>query len=153
MFKDAVCMEADVRAGDIVFVPGFFFHQVSSLIPATISVNIFFGTKGDDDYVDKLLTPPRADAFKYWLLNVIVQNKSMPSFETLVEEDLPGSVSNFLFKQFHDKTRPDQVQKMMQWVKQYFSEQGQEYTLEQSEAGKNRKHPRQLKIRGLSWRS
>jgi hypothetical protein len=153
LFREAMCLEADVRQGDIVFVPGFFFHQVSSLEPATISVNIFFGTKGDHDYVDKLLRAPRSDAFKYWLLNVILQNASTPSFDKLMVENLPGSVSNFLFKQFHDHTRPDQIQIMMNWIREYFVEQGKTYSLEPSESASSRKHPRQLKIRGLSWRS
>ncbi|KAL0481464.1 lysine-specific demethylase [Acrasis kona] len=152
--RQAVCMEADIGQGDVVFVPSLFWHQVTTIDPCTISVNIFFGPRGDDQYIKKMLTNPRSDAFRHWILNVIVQNKDAPSFDHLIEEDLPGSIKNFLFKQYHEHCTDQQIEQIVSWVRDYFKqEHGIEHSLVTSEKGAARKHPRQLKIRGLSWRS
>jgi hypothetical protein len=153
LMTDVTCMEADIRAGDVVFVPSFFYHQVNSLEPATISINIFFGPRGDDNYVAKLLTEPRSNAFNYWLLNIIVQNRYTPSFKNLINEDLSGSIRNFLYKQFHENTTREQSKVMIDWIKEYLKELGETYLPENSSSTETRRNPRQLKIRGLSWRS
>ena len=47
--------------------------------PSTISINFFWGESGRHAYVDKLLRVC-PDAFLYWVLNIVEQNRAQPAF-------------------------------------------------------------------------
>lgn len=73
--------EVTLEAGDLLYIPAFTWHQVTTLDAtiSTISINFFWGESGRHAYVDKLLRVC-PDAFLYWVLNIVEQNRSQPAF-------------------------------------------------------------------------
>ena len=70
--------EVMLEAGDLLYIPAFTWHQVSSL-EQSISINFFWGEQGRHAYVDKVLRVC-PEAFFFWILNVVEQNRTQPAF-------------------------------------------------------------------------
>lgn len=131
-------------AGDALFIPAFYWHQVTST-ELTISINYFWGDAGTNTYVQKLLTT-RKDAFMYWLLNIIEQNRSLPTFPAYLVR-MREMISKFLFKQWHEVLNDEQLDIILDEIKNYLGLS--EYpTSSDISIGKSAS----LKIRGLLWR-
>lgn len=69
-----------------------------SAIDASVSVNIFWGDAGNSDFVTKLINQ-KWDAFSYWMLNVMEQNR--PILDSIMS-DIYKVLSGFLANQFKD---------------------------------------------------
>lgn len=62
-FRNAQCELAEIGPGDSLFIPAFYWHQVTST-EMCISVNVFFGDAGERAFVTKLIET-RWDALMY----------------------------------------------------------------------------------------
>lgn len=143
-FLKAQCFSCVLRGGEMLYIPAFWWHQVTSETEA-VSVNVFFGDEGSNCFVSRHLTSPSWPAFKYWLLNIIEQNRPHDSFARTLER-LPLCVENFLLKQFHEVATPEQLDFLLQTIMEHV---GVTKLPEFTQGGK---HPPMLKIRGLRWR-
>lgn len=72
--------------------------ELVSAVEASVSINIFWGNRGNSDFVTKLINQ-KWDAFSYWILNVMEQNR--PIFESIAS-DLYRVLAGFLANQFKD---------------------------------------------------
>jgi len=140
-FGSVVCEVGVLRAGDMLFIPAFYWHQVTSVTPC-ISVNIFFGDGGESRFLEKLIQT-RWDAFSYWFDNILEQNRE--GIAKLLE-NLPGTLRAFFLQQFKEVVTEEQLRILVTHVFKYL---GVEEKLIFDET---RKHPTRLKIRGLLWR-
>ena len=128
----------------MLYFPAFWWHQVTSL-ETTISINIFFGNEGRNTYLTKIMNSPQYHSFKYWLINIIEQNRYHQQF-TKVLQYLPESLSNFLLKQWHEIPDKGQLEAIVKIALDYLElDNLPERTF-------FTKHPPPLKIRGLLWR-
>lgn len=145
LFSQAVCDYGSLNAGDLLFIPAFYWHQVTST-PRTMSINAFYGDAGDVTFAKKVFDH-RWNAVMYWLLNVIEQNRSMESFANVIG-NLESALAEYFFKQWHERVQEDHMQRMVKRVLEYCG-----YPDGKAPAydGPNKKHV-QLKIRGLLWR-
>lgn len=143
-FLKAQCYSCVLREGEMLYIPAFWWHQVTSETEA-VSVNIFFGDEGSNSFISRHLISPSWPAFKYWLLNVIEQNRPHDSFVRTLER-LSLCVENFLLKQFHEIPTPEQLSFLLQTIMDHI---GVKKLPEFTHGGK---HPPMLKIRGLRWR-
>lgn len=143
-FKNVTCEIAEVHAGDMLFIPAFYWHQVTST-ELTVSANVFWGDAGTNVYTQKLLDT-RREAFFYWVCNIIEQNRpyeKFPAYLTRIETLL----FKFFHKQWHDDLSPEQLQEVMAAIKEHL--QIDEFpTTSDVPLGKSVN----LKIRGLNWR-
>lgn len=144
-FKNVRCYECTVNAGDMLYFPAFWWHQVTST-ELTISVNMFFGNHGDNDFLTKIMNSSQWDGFKHWLLNIIEQNRERAQFAKVLQY-LPDSVENFLLKQWHEIPNKKQRDKIVNLILNYCGlDCIPEKTISLT-------HAPPLKIRGLLWRS
>jgi len=143
-FQDAVCHECWLGAGEMLFFPAFWWHQVTST-QQTISINIFFGNHGNNEYLTRIMNGDQWQACKYWFLNIIQQNIGTKQFQSVLQH-LPESLTYFLLKQWHEVPTEDQLNKLIRTVLDYCGLQDLPIT------EKKRKHAPPLKIRGLLWR-
>ena len=98
------CHHAVLEEGDVLYIPAFWWHQVSALSNG-VSVNIFWGEAGKSAFLDKIVgTLP----FKYWMLNIVEQNRGFDSFERIMAR-FEESISAFLLKQWHEILTPSHV--------------------------------------------
>jgi hypothetical protein len=67
-------------------------------VDASVSVNIFWGDKGKSDFVNKLIRH-KWDAFSYWVLNVMEQNRAILDN---IMSDIYKVLAGFLANQFKD---------------------------------------------------
>ncbi|XP_071955678.1 bifunctional peptidase and arginyl-hydroxylase JMJD5-like [Antedon mediterranea] len=144
-FCNAVCYECVLKPGQMLFIPAFWWHQVTSL-DVCISVNYFFGDSGENIYLTKIMKPPQWGAFSYWLLNIVEQNRDFESFQRVLA-NLSESIPAFFMKIWHEIPTEEQVKKLVILIMNY---------LEITELPKETiklKNPPLLKIRGLLWRS
>lgn len=148
-FSDATCWECMLRAGEMLFFPAFWWHQVTSP-ENTISVNIFFGDAGESNYLTKIMRGSQWYGFQYWLLNIIEQNRECKQFERVLAQ-LPLSLENFLLKQWNEVPSVEQMEVLVKLVREYCGLDPATATFG-SHANAS-KHPPRLKIRGLLWRS
>ena len=65
--------ETTLEAGDMLYIPALWFHQILSP-EQCISINIFWGDKGESAFVSKCLRNCR-EALMHWLVNVVEQNR------------------------------------------------------------------------------
>ncbi|CAH1798454.1 unnamed protein product [Owenia fusiformis] len=144
-FCNAKCRYGTLNSGDMLFIPAFWWHQVTST-QTTISVNMFFGDAGENAFIAKVMEPPRWQAFQYWLLNVVEQNRNCDSFNRMLSR-LPEALVNFLKNQWYNTPDDAQVARLQTVVMEYLNLS--ELPMEPS-SGRN---PPCLKIRGLVWRS
>ncbi|XP_072178522.1 tRNA wybutosine-synthesizing protein 5-like [Diadema setosum] len=144
-FTRVQCHECVLNAGEMLFIPAFWWHQVTSL-EMTISVNFFFGDGGENEYLAKIMEPMRWQAFSHWLLNIVEQNRPFASFQRVLQ-DLPESLTSFLLKTWHERPSPEQLDRLVRLVLEHMD-------LEALPKGEPRtsKHPPVMKIRGLLWR-
>lgn len=63
LFRNAQCELAEIGPGDTLFIPAFYWHQVTSN-ETCVSVNVFFGDAGENAYMTKLIDT-RWDALLY----------------------------------------------------------------------------------------
>ena len=110
-----------------------------------ISCNIFFGNGGDNEYLEKILKPPYEDHFRFWLLNIIEQNKNCDTFPKLLAR-LPEVLKHFFLKQWHEEATEEQIQKTVAMVMSYCN------ITELPVLPNTSKFPPPLKIRGLRGR-
>ena len=71
---------------------------IQTALDSGISCNIFFGDSGEHQYLNKILQPPYKEHFKFWLLNIIEQNRSYESFYNILAR-LPEALAHFFLKQ------------------------------------------------------
>ncbi len=171
---EAEMMDVKLTAGEMMFIPAFMWHQVTST-EVSLSINIFFGDAGTNAYISKLMCPqgPQWSAFSYWLLNIIEQNRKTPSFQRLISNRLGESLANFFHKQWHEYPTESQTKRLVELVRGYVhsvSEDSQKVKglVDDSKESPNTsddnklikpapsrpisKHPPKLRIRGLKWR-
>lgn len=108
--KGLRCWEATVEPGQMLFIPAFTIHQVTS-VDACISLNVFFGDEGDNVFLAKLCQPPRLGAFSYWLRNIAEQNREMESWPRIMAF-LPRSLKGFLRNQFREEASDAQLEQL-----------------------------------------
>jgi tRNA-Thr(GGU) m(6)t(6)A37 methyltransferase TsaA len=81
-------MEVLMEAGDMLYIPCFWWHQVSSLQPS-VSVNVFWGDAPSNRAPTRCPSPsPFADkvinfcapSFFFWVTNIIEQNRAVSNF-------------------------------------------------------------------------
>lgn len=129
----------------MLFFPAFWWHQVTST-KQTISINIFFGNDGDNAYLSKVMSGDQWQSFKYWLLNIVEQNRTKSQFQGVLQH-LDETLINFLLKQWHEIPTTQQVNTLVRTVLDYCGLKEIPTCIE-----KKRWAP-PLKIRGLLWRS
>lgn len=144
LVRNVVAETCVLRPGDLLFIPAFYWHQVTSDV-VSISVNIFYGDAGDNVYINKVLNN-RREILLYWISNIIEQNRSYPSYLTLMAS-LDTALKNFFFKQWHEFIDEERLQELTETLLKRF---GFETKPEKTD-NLERKHL-YLKIRGLLWR-
>lgn len=145
LFSQVTCDVGTLRAGDCLFIPAFYWHQVTS-DPRTISINTFYGEGGDTTFGRKIVDS-RFKNLSYWVLNIIEQNRGLDSF-TQVAANLKPALTEFFFKQWHERLSDDDLERLEQVILLHLGyEAGQRPVYD----GPVKKHV-QLKIRGLRWR-
>lgn len=145
LFSQVICDVGTLHAGDCLFIPAFYWHQVSS-DPRTVSINTFYGEGGDVNFGAKIVAS-RFKNLSYWILNIIEQNRGLDSFAQ-VAANLKPALTEFFFKQWHERLSDEALDQLEQVILSHLGyEPGQRPTYD----GPAKKHF-QLKIRGLRWR-
>eukprot|EP01083_Nonionella_stella_P076564 208708_1 len=109
----------ELNAGDILYIPAFWFHQVTS-VNQSISINYFCGDYAEHDgnkYPLRIFGNNYA-SLKYWFLNIIEQNRNYKQFLSVIA-NLNKSVYNTFYKQWHDLLNKEQVDRMVEDVVEY----------------------------------
>ena len=146
-FPQAVCQSCILEPGEMLFIPAFYWHQVSAL-DTGLSVNFFYGDGGDSFYLEKILQPPYRPHFSYWLTNIIEQNRECESFERMLNR-LDEVLRHFFLKQWHETALDSQIQTVIDEIVVPYLK------FDQSPIGRfddTAKFPPVLKIRGLLFR-
>jgi len=146
--KKLVCQQTVLQPGEMLFIPAFYWHQVTAL-DTGISVNMFYGDASENGYLDKILKPPYFDHFRYWFLNVIEQNRKFESFSRMLTR-LPEVVLHFFVKQWHDTPSQDHKDALVNLVLDYCQLDKIPPIMEDENMDK---FPPLLKIRGLLHRN
>lgn len=140
-FANAVCEEGTLHPGDLLFIPGFYWHQVTSTLPS-ISINIFWGDAGESNFIQKLIKT-RWEAFSYWFENILEQNRNG---HAKIIENLPGTLAAFFVQQFKEELTEEQMEILVNHALKFYGIE------EKPTFSTERKHPARLKIRGLLHR-
>ena len=149
-FKKVTCSYCLLEEGDLLFFPAFWWHQVTSP-QKTISVNVFCGNSGDNNFITKLLASEQRSALLYWLFNIIEQNRPYQSFNRLIA-NLKASMYCFLFKQWHESLTKEQINEIYNEIVNYFKLDKTILDNEELKTASD-KNPPVMKIRGLLWRN
>lgn len=144
-FAGARCQHCILEPGEMLFIPAFYWHQVTALDNG-ISMNTFYGDPGPNAFLSKLFRAPYDEHFYYWFLNIIEQNRPYESFSKIISR-IPEVVKHFFLKQWHEEPSEENVQKVVQVVKEHLNLE--ELPPPILGAGK---FPPVLKIRGLLHR-
>ncbi|XP_074662267.1 bifunctional peptidase and arginyl-hydroxylase JMJD5-like [Tubulanus polymorphus] len=144
-FSQATCYHSIIGPGDMLFIPAFWWHQVTSLDVA-ISVNTFCGDAGDNVYITKIMNDSRWPIFSHWFLNVIEQNRPHESFQRILSR-LPEAIRAFILNKWHEHPTDEQIQVLVDLVKKHLGIEELPEDIHKS------KYPPLIKIRGLLWRS
>jgi len=144
-FANAVCEHCILEPGEMLFIPAFYWHQVTAL-DTGISVNTFYGDPGDEAFISKMFNKPYSEHFHYWFLNIVEQNREYESFQKIVSR-LPEVVRHFFLKQWHEQISEENVIKAVALVMKHLDLT----ELPQPILGKG-KFPPVMKIRGLLHR-
>ena len=139
------CQHCVLHPGEILFIPAFYWHQVTAL-DTGISVNMFYGEGGEHDFIEKILKPPYAEHFEYWFLNIIQQNIGCDSFQRMLAR-LPEVLFHFFLKQWHETATNDHVEQVVKLVLNHCQINCLPNLKDSS------KFPPILKIRGLTHRN
>jgi len=118
-FANAVCEHCILEPGEILFIPAFYWHQVTAL-DSGISANTFYGDPGEEAFISKLFTEPYSQHFHYWFLNIVQQNREYQSFDKIVSR-LPEVVHHFFLKQWHEQISEDNVAKAVELVMKHLN--------------------------------
>jgi len=145
-FANAHCQHTILHPGEMLFIPAFFWHQVSAL-DTGISMNFFYGDPGENRFLNKLFSPPYVTHFNYWFLNIIEQNRECQSFSKMLPR-LPEVVKHFVLKQWHEIPSEEQIDRLVDLVKVHCDIK----ELPTSRDEVISKFPPVLKIRGLLHR-
>ena len=144
-FSSATCEHCVLEPGEMLFIPAFYWHQVTAL-DTGISINMFYGDPGDNTFIRKMFQPPYRDHFQYWFLNIISQNSECENFSRMLSR-LPEVIKHFFVKQWHETPDDDQVQCLVTLVMNHLNiDQLPPPALSEG------KFPPVLKIRGLLHR-
>ena len=141
------CQHTVLHPGDMLFIPAFYWHQVSAL-DTGISVNMFYGDASENGFLNKILGPPYFDHFRYWFLNIIEQNRSFESFQRMLSR-IREVVTHFFVKQWHDMPSESHIDTLVSLVMEYC---GIKEVPPLAESEDLNKFPPLLKIRGLMHR-
>jgi hypothetical protein len=87
---DTAALEVELRPGQALFIPAFWWHQVTSVEPS-VSMNVFWGDQGTNVYTSKVVRLCSA-ALEHWLLNIVEQNRKVPGGAKAFAEMLVGGV-------------------------------------------------------------
>jgi hypothetical protein len=98
--------EATLEAGDALFIPALWWHQITS-VTECISVNVFWGDDGDSAFMSKVLVNCE-ETFLRWILNVVEQNRRCGVFPTVLTH-LDQALYFFLHNQWHERVTPEQL--------------------------------------------
>jgi len=139
------CQHCVLHPGEMLFIPAFYWHQVTAL-DTGISVNMFYGDSGENNFIDKILNPPYFEHYKYWFHNIIQQNIKCGSFQRILGR-LPEVLIHFFLKQWHEVPLEKHVNQCIQMVLLYCELKGLPKIEDSS------KFPPILKIRGLTHRN
>lgn len=117
-----------------------------------ISVNVFFGDAGDNNFLSKVMQSTQKEALLYWLYNIIQQNMEYPSFSRVLLS-LKDSLRCFIYKQWHETPSQEQLDSLYESIvdKFHLNETIKELKASSSETSSS-KHPPRLSIRGLLQR-
>lgn len=159
-FEGVTCHYGQIRDGQVLYIPAMWWHQITSL-ETTISINIFWGNSGPNNFITKVMEIPTWPCFRHWLLNIIEQNRLQPSFPRILSR-IRESLPNFLMTQWHETLTEDQVDRLVRVILDHLGlkelpafedrdENQSEQTLDSREM-KRANNPPPLKIRGLLWR-
>lgn len=144
LFREAECQHCILHPGEVLFIPAFYWHQVTAL-DSGISCNMFYGNGGENNYLEKILSPPYKDHFEFWLLNIVEQNKEHETFPKILGR-LPEVLWQFFLKQWHENGSPEQIQRTVNLIMNHFG------ISELPDVPSQSKFPPLLKIRGLRGR-
>jgi len=111
-------LDVVLKPGDMLFLPAFYWHQVTSL-DASLSVNIFFGDSQRNNYINKLMRTHNKQAFYYWVLNIIEQNRNYANFNAILRL-LEDSLTIFFQKQWHEKPEASQLEAICKHIRTHF---------------------------------
>jgi len=145
LFKNGKCEYCVLEPGEMLFIPAFYWHQVTAL-DTGISLNTFYGDPGKEEFVTKLFREPYSQHFYYWILNIIEQNRECDSFKKIISR-LPEVMKHFFQKQWHEIPSEENLHKVVQIVMNHLKLT----ELPDPILGKG-KFPPVLKIRGLLHR-
>ena len=118
-----------LNPGDVLFIPTFWFHQVTSLTDS-ISVNYFCGDY-TSNYVDRIISDSNSNtntnstcvsqSLIYWYLNIIEQNRQTKQFSNIIgnSANIIIALKNFVFKQWHEKATKKQIEYFIKLMKDY----------------------------------
>eukprot|EP00053_Salpingoeca_punica_P007258 m.66767 g.66767 ORF g.66767 m.66767 type:complete len:355 (-) comp14067_c0_seq1:118-1182(-) len=148
-YADAEAYECTVSSGEMLFIPAFFWHQVTS-VETTVSINYFFGDSSSSQYLAKIMQEPRYSVFSFWFLNIIEQNRLSLSFHRVLQR-LDESIERFILKQWHEIPTAEQKTKLRELVLRHCGLQDVP-PMTDVEIATMAKHPPPIKIRGLRWR-
>lgn len=95
--------------------------------------------------MEKVLRPPYRDHFKYWLLNILEQNRDCDTFPKIVNR-LPEVLSHFFLKQWHEIASTEQIQRVIEMLEESID------LCDLPKIQSQSKFPPPLKIRGLRGR-
>lgn len=117
-----------------------------------ISVNVFFGDGGENNFLSKVMQSTQKEALLYWLYNIIQQNMEYPSFSRVLLS-LKDSLRCFIYKQWHETPNKEQLDSLYESIVYRFHlrERIEELKAASSETSSS-KHPPRLSIRGLLQR-
>ncbi|XP_038059809.1 bifunctional peptidase and arginyl-hydroxylase JMJD5-like [Patiria miniata] len=145
LFALATCYQGELGPGEMLYIPSFWWHQVTS-VEMSISVNFFFGDAGDNNFITKAMGMNKWPAFSHWLLNIVEQNRNYDALQRVLAH-LPHSLATFLFKEWKERVSREQVKTLVDLVMDYLGVD--ELPTDEERTSKN---PPPLKIRGLLWR-
>ena len=145
-FANAKCEHCVLSPGEMLFIPAFYWHQVTAL-DTGISLNTFYGDGSPNGFIDKILKPPYQPHFEYWILNIINQNLKCESMNRMLPR-MNEVLFHFLVKQWHDEASAEQIGKIIQVVLKHLKLEELPPKIESDTS----RFPPVLKIRGLLHR-
>lgn len=158
---DKTCFIGELNSTDALYIPGLFWHQITTIDAATVSVNCFWGQNSDENekhpelsinfsqrcILSKSQNPELHNIFKYWFTNIIEQNKDYPVFQRQLSR-WRQVVFHFLYKQWKDQITEDEIDELVEITKEYLKID----KLPERNENDTSKYPPVLKIRGLLYR-
>lgn len=144
LFGQVNCQHTILYPGETLFIPAFYWHQVTAL-DTGISCNMFYGDTGPSHYLEKVLKPPYRDHFQFWLWNIIEQNRGCDTFPKMLHR-FKEVLTHFFLKQWHEEASDDQIERVIEMVQEKMD------LVNEPKVQTDSKFPPPLKIRGLRGR-